>query len=89
MSDSDYEFGSNISAHKSVKQNRNKQTRDSDTVKDDGLMDDYNSRLDHYYKQVEKENEADSLYGADTTLSETKIEGILKVPTKYWNKLYK
>ncbi|XP_044747303.1 DNA excision repair protein ERCC-6-like [Coccinella septempunctata] len=87
--DSDYDYEGNLSAHISVKRSTNNKFKDLEKLKDDGLIDDYNFRLDHYYKQLEKRDEEDNASSSENTVSDKKIDGVLKVPAKYWNKLYK
>lgn len=87
--DSDYECDFDIRAHKSVKKHRNQQINKIEIIKDDGLLEDYNNRLDLYYEHLQKENELKGITNSEKILSDVKLECGLKVPERYWNKLYK
>ncbi|XP_045471449.1 DNA excision repair protein ERCC-6-like [Harmonia axyridis] len=87
--DSDYACDFDIRAHKSVKKHRNQQINKIEIIKDDGLLEDYNNRLDLYYEHLQKENELKSITNSEKILSDVKLECGLKVPERYWNKLYK
>lgn len=73
-----------------MKRNRYTITKNVDRIKDDGLIENYKSRLELYNKKLEEENVLNHLNNEDVDIIEhyTLKDG-LKIPIKTWNKLYR
>ncbi|KAK9873709.1 hypothetical protein WA026_002066 [Henosepilachna vigintioctopunctata] len=85
--DTDCEYKVNCSASTSVQRSRKfNQMRCSD----DGLIENYNTRLEQYYKQI-AEIDASAVQNNRSVdiIDDIKLEGALKIPAKYWKKLYR
>lgn len=95
LSDSDYIPSDNESDYEPeisspIKRNRRVLNQNVERIKDDGLMENYNNRLELYYKKIEEENELNKLVNEETDIVEHhNLKGGLKVPLKTWHNLYR
>ncbi|CAG9764816.1 unnamed protein product [Ceutorhynchus assimilis] len=90
-SDEEYRQETNIALSKPKIQKKTQSKKKSSPrlikVTDDALEKNYKSRLDSYYKRLEKELELLGVQN-ETKKPYKKLKGGLKVPTEIWNRLY-